>query len=137
MLNSYEAACFQRRWLPTHRRASLDGRPLVALDDTVAVFLVPVGQHMRRRSPWHKASHFPGQPQQARLGVREGISFHREWWVMVLLSEATSTPAHSGRHWLWPVKRQSELESDTGGRGCVGAGGAGRGRGARRGGGGG
>jgi hypothetical protein len=124
-LNGYEAACFARRWAPTHSRmTTLDAQPRVRLQQSAAVFLVPVAHHMRRRPPppaeegEHAHAHAHAQHRREKqhrwAHVRERISVHREHWVMVLLQEAPNARgAGASRQWLWPVKRESELESDT------------------------
>lgn len=71
---------------------------------------MPVVQHMRRRPGRTAAATANARP------VRERVSTHREWWVTALVTRRL--PAGRVLHELWPIKRESELISDTDSRIC-------------------
>jgi len=106
LLNSYELACVEKRW---GQIASSGAR--TSLGAKMAVFIVPTRQHMRRRPPCWGGGAAALATGRSFARMRENYSFHSEIWIMLLLEDTAS-----GQLLLWPVKRESELESDTDGR---------------------
>jgi hypothetical protein len=118
LLNSYELACFERRFGAISNsgkspsgvrcRGCRQQQPHT-LEPSADVYLVPVTHHMRRRPPLHRdcaaaaAAWRPDQPalERSACGRRERTGIHREVWLMLLLSEVQVFPRGIAQQPRW------------------------------------